>query len=209
MQQKLSLLFALLIAPTASFSAEIAFPLAPFTKDTRLLTGSFPPAGPVTLPSENTDGPGYAGEKFTAKVLFVIDGDSLRLNRHGKLVEVRIAEIDTPEYDQPYGSAAKNFAFKNAANRTVLVEVLTIDRYQRRVAKITLPTGEMLHRALLRAGLAWWYRYYSDDESLGVLEQEARESRRGLWRDPAPVPPWTHRRNRRRQGLPPIDPLEL
>lgn len=28
------------------------------------------------------------------------------------------------------------------------------------------------------------------DESLGVLEEEARQSKRGLWADPNPVPPW-------------------
>jgi|GEM_PF-3930376 hypothetical protein len=32
------------------------------------------------------------------------------------------------------------------------------------------------------AGLAWWFRKYSNDQSLGMLEQEAWLARRGITR---------------------------
>ena len=52
------------------------------------------------------------------------------------------------------------------------------------------------------AGLAWWYRQYSKDASLGVLEEDARQARRGLWADPNPVPPWEVRQPK--QGRTPL-----
>lgn len=42
--------------------------------------------------------------------------------------------------------------------------------------------------------MGWWYYRYSDDESLGYLENDARENKRGLWQDPHAIPPWKYRR---------------
>ena len=40
---------------------------------------------------------------------------------------------------------------------------------------------------------------------LQKLETEAREARKGLWQDPAPVPPWIYRKARRGQALDLLD----
>lgn len=54
--------------------------------------------------------------------------------------------------------------------------------------------------AQLSAGMAWWYRKYSAEQSKGdrVLyeaeEEKARVRGQGLWRDADPVPPWEWRR---------------
>jgi hypothetical protein len=66
------------------------------------------------------------------------------------------------------------------------------------------PDGRSLNRELVREGYAWWYKQYSKDASLGVLEGEARAAKRGLWADQNPVPPWEWRaasRIRRRNQL--------
>ncbi len=169
-----------------------------------------PPGGALhVIARDHSAAPRSLGARFSAKVLKVIDGDSLVVEYQGQSLEIRLAEIDTPEYDQRFGSEAKAYTRLHALDRVVSVEVRAIDAYKRRVSLITLPDGSSLNRSLLRAGLAWWYRYYSDDESLGRLEREAREARRGLWIDPDPVPPWIHRRNRRGRGQAPLDPVEL
>ncbi|MCH6558680.1 MAG: thermonuclease family protein, partial [Nitrospirae bacterium] len=38
-----------------------------------------------------------------------------------------------------------------------------------------------MNRELVRAGFAWMYRRYTNDQSLSDLEEEARVARRGLW----------------------------
>lgn len=51
----------------------------------------------------------------------------------------------------------------------------------------------------IRAGFAWHYRRYARDQSpaeraaYAATEQQAREHRAGLWREPHPVPPWDFR----------------
>ena len=48
-----------------------------------------------------------------------------------------------------------------------------------------------LHQELVRRGWCWWYRKYAPgDTVLEALEKEARKSKKGLWVDPQPVPPW-------------------
>ena len=71
---------------------------------------------------------------------------------------------------------------------------MTPDSYNGNWSVVKLPNGKELHRELLRAGLAWWYRKYSEDGSLGELETAARLKRKGLWADIAPMAPWDYRR---------------
>ena len=98
--------------------------------------------------------------------------------------------IDCPEKGQTFGKKAKQFTSTLVYGKDVMIHVLSKDRRGRTVADVLLPDGTNVSRALLRAGLAWWYRQYSKDESLGALEQEARQAKRGLWADLNPVPPW-------------------
>lgn len=77
------------------------------------------------------------------------------------------------------------------------------DRYGRLVGEVLLPDGRNLNHELVRAGMAWWYRRYAqEDTTLAQLEAEARAARRGLWRDPHPVPPWEWRRTQRQGQRP-------
>ena len=47
-------------------------------------------------------------------------------------------------------------------------------------------------------GWCWWYRKYAPgDTVLEGLEKEARKSKKGLWADPQPVPPWEWRKQRK------------
>ena len=41
------------------------------------------------------------------------------------------------------------------------------------------------------------------------LEKDAREAKKGLWVDPAPIPPWVHRKARRGQSIDPSDLVPL
>ncbi len=131
---------------------------------------------------------------FTGKVVAVLDGDTIEVLHHGKAERIRLNGVDSPEKKQPFGQKAKRLTSSIAFGKTVVVVPTQKDRYKRTVGDVFLPNGVNLSYELVRAGLAWWYRKYSDDVVLGVLELEAQLARRGLWSDPHPVPPWEYRR---------------
>jgi endonuclease YncB( thermonuclease family) len=66
------------------------------------------------------------------------------------------------------------------------------DRYGRTIARVKCD-GIDVSRAQVERGLAWHYVKYSTDSSLGLVQQQAKVARRGLWSDPAPIPPWDYR----------------
>ncbi len=78
--------------------------------------------------------------------------------------------------------------------KVVTVKETGHDRYGRTLGDVILPDGRNLNHELLKAGYAWWFRWYSKDVRLGEMEDEARLAKRGLWADAEPVPPWDWRR---------------
>ena len=66
------------------------------------------------------------------------------------------------------------------------------------IAFIDLPNRTLANEELVKAGLAWVRDEGDADldwkKTLKALEQEARESKRGLWADPHPIPPWVFRK---------------
>ena len=57
--------------------------------------------------------------------------------------------------------------------------------------------GTKVNQDLVKQGWWWWYRKYAPlDTELEKLEKEARDSKIGLWVDPAPIAPWVYRKAR-------------
>jgi micrococcal nuclease len=152
-----------------------------------------------------------ASDRFTGRVVGVLDGDSLMVLRDGRQVEVRLYGVDAPEGGQAFGSVAKRFLSNLVFEKTVMVEVRDIDRYKRSVAVVTVDRADV-GLDMIRAGYAWHYTQYSNDARYAAAEQEARAARRGLWQDRAPVAPWQYRLSRSRNapapsGTPRASPL--
>jgi len=135
---------------------------------------------------------------FTGRVVGVSDGDTITVLHNGKGEQIRLHGIDSPEKRQAFGHRAKQFTSNLVFAKTVMVQVMDRDRYGRTVGVVLLPDGRSLNHELVRAGLAWMYRRYTNDQSLSGLEEEARGARRGLWADPDAVPPWEWRIMRKR-----------
>jgi len=133
------------------------------------------------------------GPVFEATVVKVADGDSITVLRGEEEVRIRLEGIDCPEHRQPYSVVAKKFTSGMVFQQRVTVRVLDRDRYGREVARVT-KEGRDVSVELLRAGLAWHYKSFNQEEELARLETEARQTRRGLWADPHPIPPWQWRR---------------
>ena len=136
-----------------------------------------------------------AAETLSGVVVGIKDGDSLAVRVGGRRVWVRIYGVDCPEGGQAYGRRAREYTTRLALGRTVRVLPVTRDKYGRVVAGVILPSGGRLGADLIRAGLAWWYRWYAPhDREFEALEAEARAKRRGLWAEDDPTPPWVWRR---------------
>ena len=134
---------------------------------------------------------------FTGKVVRVLDGDTIEVLVEKKPIRIRLAEIDCPEKNQPFGQVAKKYVLKIAAHEIVTVHFKTKDRYGRTIGEVILPDGDSLNRLLIRDGYAWHYKKYSKDESLAELENQARKDGVGLWQDNNPIAPWQWRRGKR------------
>lgn len=149
--------------------------------------------------------PVLAAPDLTGRVVGISDGDTLTLlTADRRQTKVRLAEIDTPERRQPYGSRAREALAELAFQREVRVVVEETDRYGRSVGHV-YAGGRNVNAELVRRGAAWVYDRYNRDPALPVLEAEARAARRGLWSLPAAerMPPWEWRRRAREGELPP------
>jgi len=156
-------------------------------------------------------------EPFDARVVGVIDGDTITFLDGNQLQHrIRLAGIDAPEKDQPFGVRSLQSLTRMVLDNEVRIEPSKRDRRGRLVAKvwvtpIDLPctrTGDPcpktldVGRAQLTVGLAWHYEKYEleqpeeDRLAYAFEEQEARARKAGLWSDRDPTPPWVSRRSR-------------
>lgn len=133
-------------------------------------------------------------------VVGIKDGDTFAVLVDGREQVVRLADIDCPERSQPFGKAAKQFAADLCYRKEVRVLAEPKkDRYGRLIGTVELKDGLRVNEELVRAGYAWHYLKYSDDEEYVALERNAREARVGLWADTTALPPWEWRKKRRPQ----------
>lgn len=144
-------------------------------------------------------------DTYTARVVGVTDGDTLTvLDRDYIQHKVRLSGIDAPEKSQPFGQVSRQHLASLVFGKTVTVDAYKEDRYGRTIGKVLLD-GADANLAQVRAGLAWHYKQYEreqeaeDRRTYASTESEARDERRGLWKDPRAMAPWEYRRARRKQ----------
>lgn len=140
---------------------------------------------------------------WTGVVVSVHDGDTITVRRDDseEKVRIRLHGIDAPEFPahtwkaQPYCKKAHTFVKAMLLNQPVAVIDMGYDKYTRTVAGIvSLPQGDVIQESLLREGLAWVYpKYCRNCDQWIEIEAEARDARKGLWRQNDPVPPWEWR----------------
>ncbi len=137
-------------------------------------------------------------EEQIGRVVAVTDGDTLTmLDGRKQQIKVRLAEIDTPESAQPYGTRAKQELSRLVHGKTVTVKVQDTDRYGRTVGRVYV--GEMdVNAEMVKLGAAWVYRKYASDQSLYAFEKQAKQKRAGIWNLPEAeqIPPWEWRKAR-------------
>lgn len=152
-------------------------------------------------------------DTLNGHVVGVADGDTMTLlDASRQQHKIRVMGIDAPEKAQAFGNVSKTSLSAIVFDRVVRVDWTKRDRYQRIVGKVIVldnpgcqgPGCPGVDAGLeqVRAGMAWWYRAYSkeqtpvDQTAYQEAEFNAQIRRQGLWSDDKPVPPWEWRRER-------------
>jgi endonuclease YncB( thermonuclease family) len=107
-------------------------------------------------------------DKFSAKIVAIVDGDTVQVLTPGRLIyAVRLAGIDAPESTQPFGRESTQHLSDLIFGKPVSLECeRERDDYGRLVCKILLQSsGEDVCLDQLKAGLAWHYKQYQDEQS--------------------------------------------
>jgi len=141
---------------------------------------------------------------MTGLVVGIADGDTLTLLDAERVQhKIRLAGVDAPEKRQAFGDRSKQSLAALVFRKHVVVEWNKHDRYGRVIGRVLIGDEDVC-LAQVRVGMAWHYKAYereqspADRERYAQAELEARASKRGLWRDPAPTPPWVFRHQARR-----------
>ncbi|MDA0165931.1 thermonuclease family protein [Solirubrobacter ginsenosidimutans] len=164
--------------------------------------GSAPAPTPTSTPTATptpTPTPQAPAAKRSARIVRVIDGDTLRVRlSSGRQITVRLIGIDTPETKRPGvavecgGTAASAYmhriAFRRGRGRQVTLvndpSQDATDRYGRTLAYVDASEKGDLSRLMLRAGWASVYVYANPFGRLARYESAAGQAaarRAGAW----------------------------
>lgn len=145
---------------------------------------------------------GAHAETLQGRVVGITDGDSLTVLVDRTPIKVRLAEIDSPEKKQPFGTRAKQALSDLCFGQQATVEKTAVDRYGRTVARVECQRRDASTEQV-RSGMAWVFRRYAKKDSpLYPIEADARAARRGLWIDDTVEAPWDYRARLRKKAAP-------
>lgn len=170
--------------------------LAAFLAGRELTHGS---SAPAAVDPGAVESPAIPADAFAARVVRVVDGDTLLASPAGGsgAVRVRVIGVDTPETVKPdtpvrcYGPQASAFTKHLLPAGSVIRAAHEpggdLDRYGRQLWDVWLPDGRFLESVLAAAGAARAYPYPPQVEHAGLIARlaaQARAQRRGLWGPP-------------------------
>jgi endonuclease YncB( thermonuclease family) len=160
-----------------------------------------PPPGPSNVRpfagkavEEPPSTPSVKPQIFSARVVVVSQGDTLTVLRDGRLIDIRLHAVDSPEPGQFLSEAARRFTYELCFDRMVSVHPVAKAPPGELLAIVYLEDRRELNYELLKAGLAWHSKKFSSDRMYDAAMTYARKQRVGIWQDADPVPPWHFRK---------------
>ena len=137
----------------------------------------------------------FSQTTLSAKVVGIKDGDTVVvLDSLNNQTTLRLAEVDTPEKNQPFGTKAKQFTSDQIYRKTIKYIVTDTDRYGRSIAMIYYDANKYLSAEIIKAGMGWHYKRYSTSKELALFEDNAKKNKIGLWIDNNPIEPYLWRK---------------
>jgi micrococcal nuclease len=114
---------------------------------------------------------GAQAETFSAKVIVVMDGDTVmvlreggseaagyppasNLRRHAQKIKIRLANIDAPEKDQDFGKQSRESLLEMVGKKIVQIDSRAVDQYGRIVGLVSVD-GLNVNQEQVKRGLAW------------------------------------------------------
>jgi len=127
-------------------------------------------------------------------VVGVSDGDTITVLDAWKTQhKIRLAQIDAPEKDQPWGTRSKQSLSDLVFGKIVRVSITNKDRYGRKIGTVFINNRDVCEHQV-RMGYAWVYAAYARDAHLFSAQHVAQKNKAGLWADGEAVEPWLWRR---------------
>ena len=133
-----------------------------------------------------------------AKVVEVESGNTIVVSSINRPLRIKLKALAPPESGQPFNDTARDHLKALVLDKVVAVEYTHLaEGYL--YAKV-ICDGVDIASAMLRDGFAWYDRdsdhglIENDRQLYARNEQAARDNKRGLWQDLAPVAPWEFRR---------------
>ena len=136
-----------------------------------------------------------AVRSIAGMVTRVSDGDTVWVTDASGKHKVRLNRIDAPESDQPFGKESAAHLKSLIGGKTVRVEYSSTDQYGRILGIIFLGDTD-INLQMVKDGCAWHYKHFDNTQSYADAETAARMAKRGLWKDPAPIPPHEFRKKK-------------
>ena len=111
---------------------------------------------------------------------YIIDGDTIVVDK----IKVRLAGIDAPELDQPWGQKSKWAMVKLCKGQTIRVELTGETSYDRLVGTCYLPDGRDIGEEIVKQGLALDGGHFSKGKYQHLEHPEIRRKLKnyGRWR---------------------------
>lgn len=152
--------------------------VTPFPQRDRRSRPPRPVAAP-TRPAEVAPAPCHPHETTLTGKCYVVDGDTIRIGK----VSIRLAGIDAPELEHPWGKKAKWELIHLCKGQIITAEIEPEMSYDRLVATCFLPDGRDLSAEMVRRGMAIdWPKFsggkYSHLEPEGVRKKHWKAAAR-------------------------------
>ena len=166
-------------------------------QDTLLATSVPAPVSdntPQTLGDQNSPANASAPNTPYYKVVFVVDGDTIKVAVGSKTETVRLIGVGTPELHDPrkpvqcFGQEASDYTKSKLQNSVVQLEgdssQQNRDKYGRLLRYIMLQDGTNFNKQLIKEGFGFEYTFqvpYKYQAEFKAAQVDAKYYSRGLW----------------------------
>lgn len=133
-------------------------------------------------------------ESLEAKVIKVIDGDTINVLENKQVLKIRLFGIDAPESKQEFGKESTDFLASMIMDKNIRIIYKDKDQYGRIIGIVEFD-GKDINKIMVSSGYAWAYTYYSDIYAKDQIL--AKEKKLGLWKSENPLEPHKWRKQNR------------